>query len=93
LSKILQTIDPYVAVDIDDSPVAKTQTRPKTSSPTWSEEFEVEVHNGQQIGFTVFHDAVIPPDVFVANCGVAIEDIMNKPPSDLWVLKYLWINS
>jgi novel protein kinase C epsilon type len=73
-------------VDVDDSPVAKTPTRPKTYSPSWSEEFEVEVHNGQQIGFTVFHDAVIPPDVFVANCTVAIEEILNKSPADIWVM-------
>ena len=85
LSKMLQTIDPYVTVDIDDTAVAKTQTRTKTSSPSWSEEFSIKVHNGQQLGFTVFHDAVLPPDVFVADCKLAIEDIANKPPADMWV--------
>jgi len=88
LSSNLQAIDPYVIVDVDDVPVAKTQTRLKTSCPSWLEEFSVDVHGGHTLGITVFHSAVIPPDVFVANCTVAFEDFVQKPASDVWVYCY-----
>ena len=88
LTRNLQAIDPYVVVDVDDVPVAKTQTRPKTFCPSWSEEFSTDVHGGRAIGFTVFHSAVIPPDVFVANCTVAFENFVEKPASDIWVCCY-----
>jgi len=90
LSRNLQTIDPYVIVDVDDAPVAKTQTRLKTCCPSWSEEFSVDVHGGHTIGITVFHSAVIPPDVFVANCTVAFENFVEKPASDIWVYVLLF---
>jgi len=85
LSKNLQPIDPYVVIDVDDVPVAKTQTRMKTCCPSWLEEFATEVHGGQTIGFTVFHSAVIPPDVFVANCTIALDKFADKSASDTWV--------
>jgi novel protein kinase C epsilon type len=78
-------VDPYVSVDIDDVTIARTTTRAKTSKPTWNEEFSAEVHSGQNIGLTVFHDAAIPPDEFVANCSIAFEDIVEKATSDIWV--------
>ena len=92
LTKILQTIDPYVTVDVDDVPVARTQTKQKTSRPAWFEDFSVEVTNGQELGFTVFHDAAIPPDVFVANCTLAFSDVPERTQNmtDLWVC---WISS
>ena len=85
LSRNLQAIDPYVIVDVDDAPVARTQTRLKTCCPSWLEDFSVDVHGGHTIGITVFHSAVIPPDVFVANCSVAFENFVEKPASDIWV--------
>ena len=80
-----QLIDPYISIDVDENPVAKTTTRPKTYKPTWNEDFNAEVHNGQTIGLTVFHDAAIPPDEFVANCSISFEDLTGKESSDLWV--------
>jgi len=88
LSRNIQTIDPYVVVDVDDVPVAKTQTRLKTCCPSWLEDFSSDVCGGQTIGFTVFHSAVIPPDVFVANCTVAFENYVDKPASAVWVCCY-----
>ena len=85
ITKGPQLIDPYIAIDIDDTPVGRTTTKPKTSKPVWNEEFSSEVHNGQNIGLTVFHDAAIPPDEFVANCTIAFEDIAEKKTSDIWV--------
>ena len=82
-SKNLQLIDPYITVDVDDNPVARTTSKPKTFKPVWNEDFTAEVHNGQIIGITVFHDAAIPPDEFVANCSLAFEDL--KQTADVWV--------
>lgn len=78
-------VDPYVSIDVDDVTVARTQTKAKTSKPAWNEDFTTEVHSGQSIGLTIFHDAAIPPDEFVANCSIAFEDIVEKSTSDIWV--------
>ena len=87
-NKNLQLIDPYISVDVDEIHVARTTTKPKTFKPIWNEEFTSEIHNGQGIGMTVFHDAAIPPDEFVANCSLAFEDILSgKPGADIWVSK------
>lgn len=78
-------IDPYVKIDVDDVSVRRTQTKPKTAKPIWNEEFCAEVHSGKNLGFTIFHDAAIPPDEFVANCTVAFEDIEERKSNDFWV--------
>ncbi|KAI0233805.1 Calcium-independent protein kinase C [Lamellibrachia satsuma] len=83
--KNVQVIDPYISVDVDDVPVARTTTKQKSVKPTWNEDFTTEVHNGQTIGLTVFHDAAIPPDEFVANCTIAFDDLSGKLSSDIWV--------
>ena len=83
--KNMQLIDPYVSVDVDELNVARTSTKQKTFRPSWNEEFTSEIHNGQMIGITVFHDAAIPPDEFVANCSVAFEDIVAQQKNDFWV--------
>lgn len=103
IAKTQQTmIDPFCAIDVDEIPVARTLTKPKTFKPVWNEDFSTEVHSGQNIGLTIFHDAAIPPDEFVANCNIAFEDIADKQLSDIWVrimifdtqllaaLNYLW---
>lgn len=82
-AKNIQSIDPYIAVDVDEIYLARTSSKPKTTSPKWNEEFYTEVHNGQNIGLTVFHDAAIPPDEFVANCTISFEDLTKA--SDIWV--------
>ena len=37
------------------------------------------------VGITIFHDAAIGPDVFVANCNISFEELMHKDHSDIWV--------
>ena len=87
-----QPIDPYIAVDVDDLHIARTTTKPKTFKPRWDEEYTAEVHSGQNLGLTVFHDAAIPPDEFVANCTVAFEDLASKPnTSDIWVSLFVYL--
>lgn len=84
-------IDPYVAVDVDEIHVDRSTTRQKTFRPVWNESFHTEVHSGQTLGLTVFHDAAIPPDDFVANCNISFDELLNsskesaKCESDVWV--------
>ncbi|KAM7361163.1 protein kinase C isoform 1-T3 [Cochliomyia hominivorax] len=82
-----QLIDPYVSIDVDDNHFDRSTTRPKTFDPVWNEQFVHDVVNAKNINLTVFHDAALPPDDFVANCIIPLEDIMqheNNVP-DLWV--------
>lgn len=84
----LKSIDPYVSLNVDDVHIAQTTAKQKTSTPVWNEEFERDIENGETLGITVFHDAIMPPDPFVANSSVPFEEIMNsgvKGISDIWV--------
>ncbi|CAG5123086.1 unnamed protein product, partial [Candidula unifasciata] len=83
--KASQMIEPYVNIDVDEVYVAKTTTKAKSTKPqwVWNEDFTSEVHNGQNVNLTVFHDAAIPPDEFVANCTIPFDDVKEK--SDFWV--------
>ena len=78
-------IDPYVCIHVDDVPIAQTTSKQKTSAPVWNEEFESEIENGETLGITVFHNAIMPPDPFVANSSVPLEEIINSGTSDIWV--------
>lgn len=77
------TLDPYVSIDIDEYHVNNSTTKTKTCSPKWDEDFSSEVHNGESIGFTVFHKT-IPVDDFVSNCRLNFEDL-DKEINDCWV--------
>lgn len=85
VAKNVQLIDPYISIDIDDIHFARTSTKPKTLKPVWNEDFHTEVHNGQTIGLTVFHDAAIPPDEFVANCLISFDGIKDQKSRDMWI--------
>ncbi|XP_044728006.1 protein kinase C isoform X2 [Chrysoperla carnea] len=80
-------IDPYVSIDVDENHLDRSSTKPKTFDPIWNECFVHEVQNGVTLGLTVFHDAAIPPDDFVANCSIPFEDLLNrdKDAADFWV--------
>ncbi|RVE52356.1 hypothetical protein evm_002994 [Chilo suppressalis] len=82
-----QPIDPYVSIDADEHHLDRSSTKPKTFDPVWNETFTHEVHNVTSLGITVFHDAAIPPDDFVANCTIPFEDLMHrdKDALDFWV--------
>lgn len=83
-----QLIDPYVTIDVDDSHLAQTTSKQKTFDPLWNEFFEHSVENAKTLTLTVFHDAAIPPDDFVANCSIPFEDLINrdKDEADFWVI-------
>ncbi|RCN47460.1 C2 domain protein [Ancylostoma caninum] len=79
-------IDSYVNVDWDEYHVGKTLVRPKTNEPRWNEEFIAnDVHSGRAIGFTVFHNCVMPPDDFVANTRIPFDDLKIGSCNDIWV--------
>lgn len=82
-----QLIDPYVSIDVDEGHFDRSTTRTKTFDPVWNEQFSHDVKGAKNINITVFHDAALPPDDFVANCVIPFEDIQHaesKMP-DLWV--------
>lgn len=82
-----QPIDPYVSIDVDEDHLDRSSTKPKTFDPVWNERFEHEVLNAVNLGLTVFHDAAIPPDDFVANCVIPFDQLLNreKDVTDFWV--------
>lgn len=80
-------LDPYVQLDIDENHLDRSSTKLKTFDPVWNECFIHEVQDAVMLGFTVFHDAALPPDYFVANCSIPFEELVsrNDKPADLWV--------
>lgn len=84
-----QLIDPYVTIVVDDeSHIARTTTKKCTFDPVWNENFEHSIENAKTLTLTVFHDAAIPPDDFVANCCIPFDDLAqrDKEDSDFWVI-------
>uniref|UniRef100_A0A6I8NIF8 Protein kinase C n=1 Tax=Ornithorhynchus anatinus TaxID=9258 RepID=A0A6I8NIF8_ORNAN len=71
-------LDPYIALNVDDSRIGQTATRQKTNSPAWHDEFVTDVCNGRKIELAVFHDAPIGYDDFVANCTIQFEDLLQN---------------
>lgn len=73
--------------------IDRSTTRPKTFDPVWNEQFVHDVTNARNINLTVFHDAALPPDDFVANCIIPFEDLMQSESGapDLWVNKLFHI--
>lgn len=88
-----QTVDPYVAIDVDQNHLDRSTTKTKTSDPVWNEHFVHNVQGAVNLGLTVFHDAAIPPDDFVANCNIAFEDLLqrDKDAGDFWVCFFFFL--
>ncbi|XP_071501028.1 calcium-independent protein kinase C-like [Diadema antillarum] len=91
-SKTVTLIDPFVEVSVDDLHIGKTTIKQKTFSPAWNEDFESKVQNGENLIFTVYNNSIIKSE-FVANCTVAIEDLLQNAnsnkngsfSSDIWI--------
>lgn len=84
---ITKMLDPYVSVDVDDIHVYRTQSKTKTFRPSWNESFSHEIDGATTLTLTVFHDASIPPDDFIANCTLQFDDLLAKKDgrSQVWV--------
>ncbi|KAK2580133.1 hypothetical protein KPH14_012410 [Odynerus spinipes] len=80
-------LDPYVQLDVDENHLDRSSTKPKTFDPVWNESFTHEVQDAVTLGLTVFHDAALPPDYFVANCSIPFEELVsrNDKTADFWV--------
>uniref|UniRef100_H3DIY4 Protein kinase C n=1 Tax=Tetraodon nigroviridis TaxID=99883 RepID=H3DIY4_TETNG len=75
-NKAAPALDPYIVVKVDDYKIGQTHTKQKTNTPTYNEEFCLNVMNGKQMEMAVFHDTPIGYDDFVANCIVQFEDLI-----------------
>uniref|UniRef100_A0AAR2JB88 Protein kinase C n=1 Tax=Pygocentrus nattereri TaxID=42514 RepID=A0AAR2JB88_PYGNA len=71
-------LDTYIALNVDDWRVGQTSTKQKTNSPAWNDEFVTDVYDGKKIELSVFHDAPIGYDDFVANCTIQFEDLLQN---------------
>jgi len=83
------TLNPYIAIDVDEELVERTSTKQKTRDPEWNETFLTDLlRSAEEIGFMVFHDATVPPDDFISNCKFPLSDLIEKesqPMHDIWV--------
>ncbi|CAL8272902.1 unnamed protein product [Merluccius merluccius] len=77
-NKAPPSLDPYIVVKVDDYKVGQTHTKQKTSTPTYNEDFNVDVNDGRLVELTVFHETPIGYDDFVANCSIQFEDLMEN---------------
>lgn len=82
-AKLYELLDPYVTIEVDDLAIAKTSTKSRTNSPRWKEDVRAEVVNAQRLTFTVYHDAAIPPDDFVAIVELAMRSV--KAGEEFWL--------
>ncbi|XP_064420833.1 protein kinase C eta type [Latimeria chalumnae] len=81
-NKTTPPMDPYIAINVDECRIGRTRTKQKTNSPTYNEEFCVNVSNGKRLELAVFHDTSIGYDSFVANCCIRLEDLLRTPGSE-----------
>ncbi|KAM8833209.1 protein kinase C eta type [Synchiropus picturatus] len=76
--KSAPALDPYIVVKVDDFKIGQTHTKQKTNTPTYNEEFCLNVNDGRRIELAVFHDTPIGYDDFVANCTIQFEDLLKS---------------
>ncbi|VDL40401.1 unnamed protein product [Hymenolepis diminuta] len=82
-AKLYELLDPYVTIEVDDLAIAKTSTKTKTNSPRWKEDVKAEVTSAQRLTFTVYHDAAIPPDDFVAIAELLMRNV--RAGNEFWL--------
>ncbi|KAJ8290328.1 hypothetical protein GJAV_G00011470 [Gymnothorax javanicus] len=75
-NKSTSPLDPYILVKVDECKIGQTHTKQKTNTPTYNEEFCLNVNDGKKIELAVFHDTPIGYDDFVANCNIHFEDLI-----------------
>lgn len=83
------TLSPYVYIAVDEVAVERTSTKGKTFNPMWNETYTTDlVRNAEEISFTVFHSAQMPPDDFVADCKIGLTELIEKedqPVHEIWI--------
>jgi novel protein kinase C epsilon type len=79
-------ISPYVYIDIDELPIGRTATKHRNPNPQFNEEFQSpSVHSARVINFTVFHDSSLPPDEFVANYSLTLNEAKQLNKEAFWI--------
>lgn len=80
-------ISPYVHIDIDELSIGRTATKHRNQNPIFNEEFSSNSHSARTINFTIFHDSSLPPDEFVANYSLSLNEIRksNKDNAEFWL--------
>jgi novel protein kinase C epsilon type len=92
-----KTLQPFVKIDSDEINLDRTSNQQRGQDPVWDEEFTVQIQDASVLTFTIFHDAILPPDVFIADCNISLEHILNasesNEPVDFWVSFFAYILS
>ena len=65
---------------MDDVTIDETSRKCKTKDPVWNEtSFSTDLlRNAELVNFTVFHNATIPPDDFIANSTGNLAELIEK---------------
>eukprot|EP00063_Salmo_salar_P038846 XP_014013681.1 PREDICTED: protein kinase C epsilon type-like isoform X1 [Salmo salar] len=71
-------LDPYLTLNLDQTHLGQTCTKNRTNSPAWNHDFTAQMTGGRTLEISVFHDAPIGYDDFVANCTIQLEDILQN---------------
>uniref|UniRef100_A0A674CYZ8 Protein kinase C n=1 Tax=Salmo trutta TaxID=8032 RepID=A0A674CYZ8_SALTR len=66
-------LDPYLTLNLDQTHLGQTCTKNRSNSPAWN-----QMTDGRKLEMSVFHDAPIGYDDFVANCTIQLEDILQN---------------
>lgn len=88
-SSLIKTLDPYVSINVDDTRIYRSSTKPKTSQPQWNDQLTQNLSGAEMMTITVFHDATISGDEFIANRTITFEelldDVKNEGRNDIWI--------
>ncbi|XP_010862655.1 protein kinase C epsilon type isoform X2 [Esox lucius] len=71
-------LDPYLTLNLDHTHLGQTCTKNRTNSPAWNQDFTAQMTEGRKLEMSVFHDAPIGYDDFVAHCTIQLEDILQN---------------
>ncbi|XP_056446298.1 protein kinase C eta type [Gadus chalcogrammus] len=88
-NKAPPSLDPYIVIKVDDFKVGQTITKQKTNSPTYNEDFSVDVSDGKSVELAVFHETPIGYDDFVANCCIRFEELIESSNSQESLEKWM----
>lgn len=75
--RVLTSLNPYCAISVDGNYVGQTDFVVDTHSPRWDQTTEEAlIQNAASVDIAIFHAANPPPDVFVCNVTLSLEDLI-----------------
>uniref|UniRef100_A0AAZ3S6C0 Protein kinase C n=1 Tax=Oncorhynchus tshawytscha TaxID=74940 RepID=A0AAZ3S6C0_ONCTS len=86
-------LDPYLTLNLDQTHLGQTCTKNRSNSPAWNQDFTAQMTDGRKLEMSVFHDAPIGYDDFVANCTIQLEDILQNGSThyQAWVGRHMCV--